>query len=173
MNERSDRPATARRLVLDFGEVVELDGSLLYDPTAEGPVPAVVLRMPPHRAAWLGRVLDRYTRVCRLTADEGAADESGPAWALARAASAAGHVEPQALEIARVTSAHRMFAGAALRRSEADMDNTTMIAVVDAAARWLDEPDGEQYAYALLGAVTDGPTQIRAYFALLGTTDDG
>ena len=28
---------------------------------------------------------------------------------------------------------------------------TTMIAVVDGAARWLDEPDGEEYAYALLG----------------------
>jgi len=30
------------------------------------------------------------------------------------------------------------------------------IAVVDAAARWLNEPDGEEYAYALLGAVADG-----------------
>jgi hypothetical protein len=173
MSERSDRPAPTRRLVLDFGEVVEPDGSLLYDPTAERPMPAVVLRMPPHRAAWLGRVLDRYTRVCRLTADEGAADESGPAWALARAASAAGHVEPHAPAVERVTDAHRMFAGAALRRSEADMDTTTMIAVVDAAARWLEEPDGEQHAYALLGAVTDGPTHLRAYSALLGTTDDG
>jgi len=30
------------------------------------------------------------------------------------------------------------------------------IAVVDAAARWLNEPDGEEYAYALLDAVADG-----------------
>jgi hypothetical protein len=44
----------------------------------------------------------------------------------------------------------------------------TTIAVVDAAARWLDEPDGDEYAYALLGAVTDGPTQQRAYGELLG-----
>ena len=44
-----------------------------------------------------------------------------------------------------------------------------MIAVVDAAARWLDEPEGDEYAYALLGAVTDGPTQLRAYSELLGT----
>ena len=48
-------------------------------------------------------------------------------------------------------------------------DDVTMIAVVDAAARWLEEPDGDEYAYALLGAVTDGPTQLRAYGELLGT----
>ena len=41
-------------------------------------------------------------------------------------------------------------------QAAAHLDNTTTIAVVDAAARWLDEPDGEEYAYALLGAVTDG-----------------
>ena len=49
---------------------------------------------------------------------------------------------------------------------------STMIAVVDAAARWLEEPDGDEYAYALLGAVTDGPTQLRAYGELLGTGGD-
>jgi hypothetical protein len=46
-----------------------------------------------------------------------------------------------------------------------------MIAVVDAAVRWLEEPDGDEDAYALLGAVTDGPTQLRAYGELLGTGD--
>jgi hypothetical protein len=39
-----------------------------------------------------------------------------------------------------------------------------VIAVVD-AARWLDEPVGDEYAYALLGAVTDAATQARAYGA--------
>jgi hypothetical protein len=43
-----------------------------------------------------------------------------------------------------------------------------MIAVVDVAARWLNEQDGEEYAYALLGAVTDGPTQLRVYGELVG-----
>jgi hypothetical protein len=37
------------------------------------------------------------------------------------------------------------------------------------AARWLNEPDGEEYAFALLGAVTDGPTQLRAYSELVDT----
>lgn len=52
------------RLVLDFGETVELDGSIVYDPVAEAAVPAVILRMPAHRAAWFGRVLSAYTRMC-------------------------------------------------------------------------------------------------------------
>ena len=54
------------RLVLEFGESVELDGSTVYDPVAEAAVPAAVLRMPAHRAAWFGRVHSAYTRVCRL-----------------------------------------------------------------------------------------------------------
>ncbi len=58
-----------------------------------------------------------------------------------------------------------MIAAAALRE-RAGFDYTTMIAVVDAAARWLAEEDGGTYAYALLGAVTDEPTQGRAYAAL-------
>jgi len=61
------------------------------------------------------------------------------------------------------------MSAAAVLRSAEDFDDVTMIAVVDAAARWLDEPEGDEYAYALLGAVTDGPTQLRAYGELLGT----
>jgi len=165
MSERSDRPAAPLRLVLDFGESVELNGSTLYDPVAERQAPAVVLRMPAHRAAWLGRVLDAYTGVCRLAGVELPATEGGPAWALARVAAAAGHADPAAVELRRVTSARRMAAGAVLRGATS-MGDVTMIAVVDAAARWLDEPGG---AFALLGAVTDGPTQLRAYGELLGT----
>ena len=54
-------------------------------------------------------------------------------------------------------------------REVEDFDDTTMIAVVDAAARWLEEPSGDEYAWALLGAVTDAPTQLRAYGELLGS----
>lgn len=168
MSKRSDRPAAPLRLVLDFGETVELDGSTVYDPTAEGPAPAVVLRMPAHRAAWFGRVLDAYTRVCQLAGSELVAAENGPAWALTRVSTAAGHVEPAAVELERVTSGRRLSAAAVLRTA-GDMDDVTMIAIIDAAARWLDEPGGDEYAYALLGAVTDGPTQLRAYAELLGT----
>ena len=61
------------------------------------------------------------------------------------------------------------FAACVVLREAEDVDDVTMIAVVDAAARWLDEPQGDEYAYALLGAVTDGPTRLRVYGELLGT----
>jgi len=54
----------------------------------------------------------------------------------------------------------------------ASLDDTTTIAVVDAVARWLDEPDGEEYAFALLCAVTDEQTQLRAYGGCSGMTPD-
>jgi hypothetical protein len=167
MTDPTQPPVEPVRLLLDFGESVEVDGSRVYDPVAEAAVPAVVLRMPAHRAAWFGRVLLAYTRVCRLVGVELDAAESGPAWALSRAAASAGHVEPAASAAGRVTSGRRMSAAAVLRAAE-DLDDVTMIAVVDAAARWLEEPAGDEYAWALLGAVTDAPTQQRAYGELLG-----
>src|SRR5690349_11249435 len=89
MGESSEPRVVPLRLVLEFGESVELDGSTLHDPVAETAVPAVILRMPAHRAAWFGRVLIAYTRMCRLAGVEVDAAERGPAWALGRAASAA------------------------------------------------------------------------------------
>jgi hypothetical protein len=168
MGDLSERPVELVRLVLEFGESVEVDGSTLFDPVADDRVPAVVLRMPRGRAAWFGRVLDAYTRVCRLAGVELDAAESGPAWALSRAAASAGHVEPGAGPSGRVTSGRRMSAAAVLREV-GDFDDATLIAVVDAAARWLEEPAGDEYAWALLGAVTDAATQQRAYGELLGT----
>ena len=161
MMDPTQPPAVPVRLLLDFGESVEVDGSTVHDPVAEG-------RMPRHRAAWFGAVLDAYTRVCRLVGVELDAAEAGPAWALSLAAKAAGHVDfVTARAAGRVPSARRFAAAAVLRSSEA-FDDVTMIAVVDAAARWVDDR-GEEYAYALLGAVTDDVTQRRAYAALLGT----
>ena len=168
MTDPTQPPVEVVRLLLDFGESVEVDGSTVLDPVAEGPVPAVVLRMPRHRAAWFGLVLDAYTRVCQLVGADLVAVERGPAWALSLAARSAGHIDaarPSAVH--RVTSARRLAAAAVLRSAES-LDDTTTIAVVDAVARWLDEPDGEEYAYALLGTVTDGETQLRAYRQLLG-----
>jgi hypothetical protein len=130
MSERSEPRVTPLRLVLDFGETVELDDSTLYDPTSESAVPAVILRMPPRRAAYLGKVLDAYTQVCRLAGTELTADERGPAWALHRTASAAGFVDPASVTAwTSVSSARRIAAAAVLQASE-NLDTTTMIAVV-------------------------------------------
>lgn len=160
-------PVEPMRLLLDFGESVEVDGSTVYDPTAEAAVPAVVLRMPRHRTAWFSLVLDAYTRVCQLVGADLVAAEQGPAWALGLAARSAGHVETTRSPMAgRVTSGRRLAVAAVLRSAE-HLDDTTTIAVVDAVARWLDEPGGDEYAYALL-AVTDGQTQLRAYGQLVG-----
>jgi hypothetical protein len=158
---------TPLRLVLDFADTVELDGSTVYDPTSETSVPAVILRMAPHRAAYLGHVLDSYIAICRVAGSEWATEERGPAWALVQAAAAAGFTDstdgPR-----RVMGAHRMAAAAALQASR-NLDTTTVVAVVDAAARWLEEPDGDEYAYALLGVVTDQPAQLRVFAALTGS----
>jgi hypothetical protein len=170
MGNPSEPSVVPLRLVLESGENVEVDGSAVFDPSAERPVPAVVLRMPAHRAAWFGRVLEAYTRMCRAAGADVITSERGPAWALVQASSAAGHVEPAAVEPGRVTSARRMAAAAVLRAAE-DFDDVTMIAVVDAVVRWFEEPEGDDYAYALLGAVTDGPTQLRAYRELVGSPD--
>jgi hypothetical protein len=169
MSERSEHRPAPLRLVLDAGESIELDGSTVLDPAARRTVPAVVVRMPAHRAAYLGNVLEAYTRVCRLAGTELNAEERSAAWALTRAAEVAGFGEASARMVGSpVTSGRKLAAGAVLRTSE-DLDDATMIAVVEAAARWLEEPDGEEYAYALLGAVTDGQTQVRAYGELIGT----
>jgi hypothetical protein len=123
-----------------------------------------------HRAAWLGLVLEAYARVCQLVGADVVAAEHGPAWALSLAASSAGHVDsvdPAVARARRVTSANRMTAAAVLREAE-PFDDMTVIAVVEAAARWLDEPAGDEYAYALLGAVTAAATQGRAYGELAG-----
>jgi hypothetical protein len=168
MTDLTQPPVVPVRLLLDFGESVEVDGSTVYDPAAEAQVPAVVLRMPRHRAAWFGLVLDSYARMCQLVGAEVVAAERGPAWALALAARSAGHVDlARPPKVTRVTSGRRLAVAAVLRSAES-FDDATTIAVVDAAARWLDEPDGDEYAYALLGAVTDGQTQLRAYGAMVG-----
>ena len=77
--------------------------------------------------------------------------------------------DPAVPERRRVTSAQRATVKAMLRHAQRSWDDVTLIAVVDAAARWMDEPDGDQYAWALLGVLVDGPTQLRAYGELLGT----
>jgi hypothetical protein len=162
------------RLRLDGGEVVEVNGSELYDADAGQAAPAVLVRLPGDRAHWLAHVLDAYTRVCALVAEEIDAAEAPLAWAL-DAAAAAVH-DRSALRCASrrsvtVSSGQRMAAAAVLREAE-DFDGLTLIAVVDAAARWVDE-DGGEYAYLLLAAVTEEAVASRAYAALLSLAGGG
>jgi hypothetical protein len=66
-----------------------------------------------------------------------------------------------------VLSGERARAAAVLNDREA-FDVGTLIAVVDAAAWWLDQPHGDCYCTSLLNAVTDRPTAGAAYLALIG-----
>src|SRR5262245_34693806 len=116
MSERSEHRPASLRFGVGRGESIELDGSTVLDPRAGRTVPAVVGRMPAHRAAYLGNVLDAYTRVCRLAGTELNAEERSPAWALTRVAEAAGFVEASAsVGTSRATSGRKLAAGAVLR----------------------------------------------------------
>jgi hypothetical protein len=145
-----------------------VDGSTIMDADAGKAVPAVVVRVPGFRAHDLAHGLDRLTRVGSIVAGgELVANESRLSWALDAAAAAVG--DRSALRCAarvaeRVTSGQRLRAAAELRQ-RLDFDAVTLIAIVDAAARWVDE-DGHEYAITLLEASTDADTAGAAFLAL-------
>jgi hypothetical protein len=171
--ERDPRPF---RLELDQGEVVEVDGSMLVDEDSGRELTAVVLRLLPWRAHSLAHVLSEWTTVSDLF-DGGrvaSLDEGDLAWALFAASSAAG--DPKAREDtlrapSSVSSGQRAAAAAVLRSREA-FEVHTVIAIVDAAAWWLDQPHGDNYCTSLLNAVTDQHTAGAAYLALIGGGDE-
>ena len=66
-----------------------------------------------------------------------------------------------------VLSGQRARAAELLREREA-FEIGTLIAVVDAAAWWLDQPHGDGYCTSLLNVVTDQATAGAAYLALIG-----
>jgi hypothetical protein len=171
--EREPRPF---RLEMDNREVVEVDGSTVVDEDSGREVPAVVLRLPPWRAHSLGHVLADWTMVSDLFdgARQASLDEGDLAWALYAASSAAG--DPRARQDAQrpptsVSSGQRAAAAAVLRGREA-FEVHTVIAVVDAAAWWLDQPHGDNYCSSLLNAVTDQQTAAAAYLELVGGNEE-
>jgi hypothetical protein len=164
------------RLAMDNGEIVEVDGSMLIDEDSGQAVPAVLVRLPRWRAHALGHVLASWNAAVDLFehATQVSQDESDLAWALHAASSAAG--DQRAREEAQrpptsVPSGRRATAAAVLRDREA-FEVHTLIAVVDAAAWWLDQPHGDNYCASLLNAVTDQETAGAAYLALIGTPAD-
>lgn len=166
------------RVLLDHGEVVELDGGTL---TVDGDVAgSVVLRLVPWRARSLARVLDEWSAISRQfnpRATQVVVDELELSRTLATAASAVDADEP-AFRSARgprvVPSRQRLMAVAALAEYEAGLSALQRLAVVDAASWWLTEENGgEELAHALLGAtcMTETATQ-HAYLALIGSPAD-
>jgi hypothetical protein len=172
MANSTERESGSFRLAMDNGEVVEVDGSTLVDADSGRVVPAVVLRLRVWRAHALAHVLTSWNQAVDLfeRVTQVSQDESDLAWALYAASSAAG--DRRAREEAMrpptsVPSGRRATAAAVLREREA-FELHTLIAVVDAAAWWLDQPRGDAYCTSLLGAITDQETASAAYLALIG-----
>jgi hypothetical protein len=68
----------------------------------------------------------------------------------------------------RLRSAYRDPYAAETANTSSYVGGVPTVIPMDAAAHWLEEPSGDEYAWALLGAVTDAPTQALAYGELLG-----
>jgi hypothetical protein len=165
------------RVALDNGEVVELDGGTLVLGGEESP--SVVLRLTPWRARSVARVLEEWSAVSRVfhRAPRPILTELELSRTLDLAASALGDPEPS-MPMLRgdrvVPSRQRLDAVAVLAERESQLSALQRLALVDAAASWLSEPNGgEQLAHALLGAAcTTEVTAEHAYLALITPPDN-
>jgi hypothetical protein len=165
------------RVALDNGEVVELDGGTLIIDGEESP--SVVLRLAPWRARSVARVLEEWSAVSRVfhRAPRPILMELELSRTLDLAASALGDPEPT-MPVLRgdrvVPSRQRLDAVAVLAERESRLSALQRLALVDAAASWLSEPNGgEQLAHALLGAAcTTDVTAEHAYLALITPPDN-
>ena len=165
------------RVALDHGEVVELDGGTLVLSGEESP--SVVLRLAPWRARSIARVLEEWSAVSRVfhRTPRPILTEVELSRTLDLAASALGDPEPTT-PLPRgdrvVPSRQRLDAVAVLAERESRLSALQRLALVDAAASWLSEPNGgDQLAYALLGAAcTNEVTAEHAYLALITSPDN-
>jgi hypothetical protein len=165
------------RVALDNVEVVELDGGTLVVGAEE--VPSVVLRLAPWRARSVARVLEEWSAVSRVfhRAPRPILTELELSRTLDLAASALGDPEPT-MPVLRgdrvVPSRQRLDAVAVLAERESRLSALQRLALVDAAASWLSEPNGgDQLAHALLGAAcTTEVTAEHAYLALITPPDN-
>jgi hypothetical protein len=157
--------------------VVELDGGTLV--LGEEESPSVVLRLAPWRARSVARVLEEWSAVSRVfhRAPRPILTELELSRTLDLAASALGNPEPT-MPILRgdrvVPSRQRLDAVAVLAERETRLSALQRLALVDAAASWLSEPNGgDQLAHALLGAAcTTDVTAEHAYLALITPPPD-
>jgi hypothetical protein len=165
------------RVALDNGEVVELDGGMLM--LGDEVFPSVLLRLTPWRARSVARVLEEWSAVSRVfhRAPRPILTELELSRTLDLAASVLGDPEPP-MPLQRggntVPSRQRLDAVAVLAERESRLSALQRLALVDAAASWLSEPNGgEQLAHALLGAAcTTDVTAEHAYLALITPPDE-
>jgi hypothetical protein len=160
------------QLALDNGEEVELDGGTLMLGQEESP--SVVLRLAPWRARSVARVLEEWSAVSRVfhRTPRPILIEMELSRTLDLAASVLGEPEPT-VPMQRsgqtVPSRQRLDAVAVLAERESRLSALQRLALVDAAASWLSEPNGgDKLAHALLAAAcTTEVTVEHAYLALI------
>lgn len=166
------------RVVLDHGEVVELDGGTLVLDGRE--FPSVVLRLAPWRARSVARVLQEWSSVSRIFhhSTRPYMDELQLSRTLELAAAVLGDGDEEpVMRSARgprvVSKRQRLAAVAVLGEREAQLSAVQRLALVDAAAWWLSEPNGgEEFAYALLAASCAAEVATEhAYLALITPSD--
>ncbi|MGB8229095.1 MAG: hypothetical protein WCC47_00625 [Pseudonocardiaceae bacterium] len=165
------------RLALDNGEEVELDGGTLLLGDEESP--SVLLRLTPWRARSVARVLEEWSAVSRVfhRAPRPILTELELSRTLDLAASVLGDSEPP-VPMQRgsqtVPSRQRLDAVAVLAERETRLSSLQRLALVDAAASWLSEPNGgDQLAHALLAAAcTTEVTAEHAYLALITPSEN-
>jgi hypothetical protein len=167
------------RVVLDHGEVVELDGGTLVLDGQESP--SVVLRLTPWRARSVARVLQEWSSVSRIFHHMARPHldelELSRTLELASAALGGGGEAPivQSPRGSRViTHRQRLAAVTILGEREGHLSAVQRLALVDAAAWWLSEPNGgEELAYALLAACCAAEvTTEHAYLALITPSNE-
>jgi hypothetical protein len=161
------------RVVLDHGEVVELDGGTLVLDGKE--TPSVLLRLAPWRARSVARVLQEWSSVSRIFHHPARPhlDELDLSRTLELAAAVLGDGDEPILRSPRgsrvIPNRQRLAAVAVLGEREAQLTAVQRLALVDAAAWWLSEPNGgEELAYALLTATCSAEVNTEhVYLALI------
>jgi hypothetical protein len=168
------------RVVLDHGEVVELDGGTLVLVLDGEESPSVVLRLTPWRARSVARVLREWTSVSRIFHHPARPhlDELDLSRTLELAAAVLGNGDDPIVRSPRgshvLPNRQRLAAVAVLGEREPQLSAVQRLALVDAAAWWLSEPNGgEELAYALLAAsCASDVTTEHVYLALITPLDE-
>lgn len=166
------------RVALNHGEVVELDGGILVLDGEESP--SVVLRLAPWRARSVARVLQEWSSVSRIFqhTTRPHLDELDLSRTLELAAGVLGDPDEPILRSPRgprvIPNRQRLAAVAILGEREEHLSALQRLALVDAVAWWLSEPNGgEEFAYALLAAscAAEVTTEL-VYLALIAPSGE-
>ena len=151
---------------------VELGGSVVIAVANADDRPTVIIEMPAARAHTLAHLLDDWSRAFGMVPDKGqepsdATLARGLEWVTA-AVHEDGALGCAARESGVVGRSQRVAAVTVLRDREVGLSALQRIAVVDAAARWMEVEAGSELAHALLAsACSSAVITNEVYLALL------